>query len=423
MGLRPFPIGRTASSTSNNNMASMDTPALLERINHQLTRAGSSVFYQKRWGAKPPRIHTLEQFQAMAPVEQGAFARDAFAVDAPRGSFFRDDVVRVNLSPSPQGLRPIYLTRNDVATVRTANARLLAAAGVRPGDVAITTLSYALFPAGLMIHESFEELGAKVIPVGPGDTERTLELIRRWNVSVLYSNPSFALRLGQEGIRGIRVLIAGGEPFSAVPGYKDKVRAALGGGVSLTESYGLAECTPVARECRFETGMHVVDDFVYVEILDPDSDRVLPLGEVGEITVTHLDKEAMPLVRYRTGDLAALGDRPCECGRCLTIEGGIRGRVGTMRKIKGVKLYPEQVRAVLDTVDAVQGRRYRLYMRQQDRGTAHLRLEIEGPTLADGVAEQVAAAFRRDIVIVPNRIDAVETLADGPLLSDENPKI
>ena len=398
----------------------MNNDNLLDALNRQLRRAGENAFYKARWGETPPQLASLDDFAAIAPVEQGAYAADAFAVDAPRGSFFRDDVVRVNLSPSPQGLRPIYLTANDIAALKRTNAKLYAAAGVGPGDVAITTLSYALFPAGLMIHDAFEELGVKVIPVGPGDTERTIELIRKWKVSVLYSNPSFALRLGQEGIEGIRVLIAGGEPFSAIPGYKDKVRAALGGDAVLTESYGLAECTPVARECRHETGMHIVDDWCHVEILDPESDRPVAPGEVGEITVTHLDKEAMPLVRYRTGDLAALKNEPCACGRSLTIDGGIRGRVGSMRKIKGVKLYPEQVRDVLDRVDAVKGRRYRLYFRQQEKGTAHLRLEVEGAALADGVADAIRAAFRRDIVIVPNEIAAVGALGEGPLLVDED---
>ena len=394
----------------------MDEAWLVECFNRQLERAAAHPFYRRIWGQDLPRVESVAAFSRVPPVPCGAFAEDAFDTDAPRGAFFNRGVARINLTPSGRGLRPIYFSRHDLAVMRRVNADLLRRAGITEDDVAITTLSYSLLPAGLMIQDAFEELGAKIIPVGPGDSERTVELMKNWKVTVVYGNPSFTIKLAEQGAPPIRVLVAGGEPFSAVPGYKDAVRRALGQDIILIESYGMAESGPIARECRYQNGLHVAEDYVHLEIVDPADGTPLPLGEVGEVVVTHLDKEAMPLVRYRTGDLSALGRVDCPCGRSLTLVGGIRGRADQMKKVKGVKLYPAQVRALLDSLPETRGRAFRLRLQEASAGTAQtLALILEGPPLGQAGLNALQALFRKRILIVPNEVLTQEKLAAGPV--------
>lgn len=400
-----------------------DTPisaTLIATLNRQLQRAGRYAFYRRHWDQNPAEITCLDDFARIPMVPYGAFAEDAHQIDPPRGSFFGRDVVRINLTPSSKGLRPIYFSAHDLVSLRRANAELLRRAGVTEDDVAITTLSYSLLPAGLMIQDAFEELGAKIIPVGPGETERTVALMRDWKVSVIYGNPSYAMRLHEAGAPPIRVLIAGGEPFSAIPGYKDAVRNALGSQIVLIESYGLAEAGTVARECRHQRGLHVAVDYAYLEVVDPASGEPLPRGEVGEIVVTHLDKEIMPLVRYRTGDLGMLDHVDCPCGRTLTLVGGIRGRADAMRKVKGVKLYPAQIRQLLDQDDTTRGRAFRLQI--SDGGsTQQLSLILEGPPLPDDALAGLRARFRKEVLIIPNDVRYEAALAAGAAWLDDAP--
>ncbi len=380
----------------------MGEQTTLEKLNRQLLQVSGDPFYQQRLGQTAVQINSIADFEQLPLVEQGAFAVDAYAETTPRGSFYNEEIVRINLTPSAQGLRPVYLTRNDVQNVAKINAETLRDAGVTEQDIAITTLSYSLFPAGMMIHEGFEALGAKMIPVGPGDSERTRALIEQWGVTVLYGNPSFALKLAEDGIENIRVLFAGGEPFSAIDGYKDGLRQKMGSDTVLIESYGLAECTPFARECRFETGMHIVEEWLYVEVIDPITGDVLPHGQVGELVVTHLEKEAMPLIRYRTGDLAMLERSPCGCGRSLTIKGGIRGRVGSMKKVKGVKVYPEQIRALLDDYPPTAKRAFELHISASQK--SYLGLRLDGPVLTEEQQTTFVQQFKKALVIVPSEI-------------------
>ena len=397
----------------------MDETWLVKCLNRQLERAAAYPFYRHIWGRDRFRVESPAAFSQVPPVPYGAFSEDAFDADPPRGTFFNRDVARINLTPSSRGLRPVYFSRHDLAVMRRVNADLLRRAGITEDDVAITTLSYSLLPAGLMIQDAFEELGAKIIPVGPGDSERTVELMKNWKVTVIYGNPSFAMKLAEQGAPPIRVLVAGGEPFSAVPGYKDAVRRALGQDIILIESYGMAESGPIARECRYQNGLHVAEDYVHLEIIDPADGTPLPLGEVGEVVVTHLDKEAMPLVRYRTGDLSALGHVDCPCGRSLTLVGGIRGRADQMKKVKGVKLYPAQVRSLLDSLPETRGRPFRLWLRSGTAGTAQvLALILEGTPLGTDALEALHGAFRKQILIVPNEVLIEEKLAAGPVWID-----
>jgi len=380
---------------------------MLERLKAQLIRNYNHPFYRKKFeeaGLRPEEIKTIEDIQKLPFMTRDELIQQ-FLENPPFGGFMSEDVVRIHFSPSPKGLIPVLLTKNDVEAMNQANAEAFRRAGVKRDDIALITFGYHIFIAGLMFHGGLEKLGVKVVAVGPGSTEKTLEIAEKVKPTVLVSNPSFALKLTKEGLEGIRVFIAAGEPFSSIEGYKDKLRDAFGGDVTLIDYYGLAECTPIACECAHEKGLHVVDDFCYVEIIDPETGEVVSEGEKGEVVVTHLNKEAMPMQRFRTGDLARLEVFECECGKEITMPTGVFGRTDEMYKVKGVKFYPSQIPLILRGF-GLSGK-FRVIIEKTEKGTDYLKLQIEGK---DVDVEAIKRAIKDATLITPNEIELVEKL-------------
>jgi phenylacetate-CoA ligase len=374
---------------------------MLEKLKAQLKRLYEHPFYRERFksvGLKPEDVKSLEDFQRLPFTTRG---------DLPKLAELQDlsNVVRIHFSPSPYGLIPVYLTKNDVVAMDSANAKAFKLAGVTSDDIALITFSYHVFIAGLNFHGGLEMLGAKVVPLGPGSTEKTLEIAGKVKPTVLVANPSFALKLAKEGLEGIRVFIGAGEPFSSIDGYKDKLRDAFGDNVTLIDYYGLAECVPIACECKYERGLHVVEDFCYVEVIDPESGEVVGEGERGELVVTHLNKEAMPLLRFRTGDLARVEVVECECGKRLTLPKGVFGRTDEMYKVKGVKFYPSQLPLILKGL-GLSGK-FKVVIERTEKGTDYLKLVVEGK---DVDVEAVKRAVKEHMLITPNEVEVVEKL-------------
>jgi phenylacetate-CoA ligase len=380
---------------------------MLDLLRRQLARNYQHPFYRKKFdeaNVKPEDIRTLEDFQRL-PFTTREDLQAAFESD-PFGGFMIEDVVRINLSPSGKGLMPVLQTKNDVEAIDTANAQAFARAGVDRLDIALITFNYHIFIAGLNFHGGMEKLGAKAVPLGPGSTERALEIAEIVKPTVLISNPSFALKLAKEGLEGIKVLIAAGEPFSSVEGYKDEVKEAFGG-ATMIDYYGMAECLPIACECKYENGLHVVDEFCYVEIIDPDTGEVLEEGERGEVVITHLNKEAMPMQRFRTGDLSMIERFECECGKTVTMPKGVFGRTDEMYKVKGVKFYPSQLNLVLKGFPQLTGR-FRAVIKRTEKGTDYLEIQVEGSGDVDH--KKLEEAVRSALLISPNEIRVVDRL-------------
>lgn len=267
----------------------------IKLLQEQVKRISALPFYEKRFqagGIKPEDIRSLKDFQNIPLMDTKDLQKDLEEYP-PLGSLFHPDTIRVTLSPGPKGLMPVYHTREDVEEVNRELATMYRACGVGPEDIAAITFGYHLFIAGITIHGGFETLGCKTIPLGPGESQRTAEILNRFKVTVLASNPSFALKLAQEGVSSIRLLFAGGEPFSSVEGYKEKLRQAFGP-IGLIDSYGLGQSTPVARECQEERGLHVADNLIYLEIVEPETGKVIPEGERGEVVFTHLRRQGSP---------------------------------------------------------------------------------------------------------------------------------
>ncbi|HZC14624.1 MAG TPA: phenylacetate--CoA ligase [Thermoleophilaceae bacterium] len=278
-----------------------------------------------------------------------------------------DQVVRVHASSGSHGKPTVVAyTRADLDSWAELMARCMTMAGVRPGMVVHNANGYGLFTGGLGFHQGAERIGATVIPVSGGFTARQARLLRDLGGQVLPATPSYALVIAQAlrdaGIEPAELRLElglfGGEPWTDE--LREQIERELG--LCAVNFYGLSEmCGPgVAAEClRVRDGLHVQEDHFLVEVVHPESGEVLAEGEEGELVYTTLRKEALPLIRYRTGDIGRLSTRPCPCGRTSARLTALRGRRDDMLIIRGVNLYPSHVEQLL--VGAVDvGPHYRL---------------------------------------------------------------
>jgi phenylacetate-CoA ligase len=267
----------------------------------------------------------------------------------------REQLARVHASSGTTGkLTVVGYTAADLDLFARVNARALAMAGAEPGMVLHNAYGYGLFTGGLGLHAGGERLGMAVVPVSGGMTERQLMLIEDFRPDVIACTPSYALTLAQAfGERGVapesislRFALLGAEPWT--DGVRESVDAGLG--VRSTNIYGLSEVIGpgVSCECVEErAGSHVNEDEFLAEVVDPETGAPLPEGEVGVLVLTTLTKEALPLIRYWTGDLTSLSTAPCACGRTLVRMARITGRADDMLIIRGVNVFPTQVEAAL----------------------------------------------------------------------------
>src|SRR3954447_5164854 len=266
-----------------------------------------------------------------------------------------EQLVRIHASSGTGGVATVVAyTRNDLEVWTQVMARALYGAGVRAGMVVHNAYGYGLFTGGLGFHQGAERLGATVVPVSGGLTARQAVLLRDLRAQVLCCTPSYALHIAESGAEGLclEVGLFGAEPWS------EEMRAELESrlGLAALNVYGLSEIVGpgVSAECREgRSGSHVQEDHFVVEVIDPESLAPVAPGELGELVFTTLTKEALPLVRYRTGDIASLDMSPCVCGRTTARMGPVRGRRDDMLIIRGVNLYPSQVEHALLTVDGV----------------------------------------------------------------------
>ncbi|GGM15446.1 phenylacetate--CoA ligase family protein [Deinococcus aerophilus] len=315
------------------------------------------------------------------------------------GELAHPEAVRVHLTPHPGGgWLPEYATRADIDAHGQAAAAALARAGVRPGDHVQVAFGYHRFAGGWIMQDGLETLGAKTIPFGPGESEAQLDTLRKLGVRVLVSAPSFAQKLGEAGAH-VELLISSGEPLTSIAGRRERVEAALGG-VAL-DAYASSEAGLMALETPEKHGLRVVEDWVYLEVVDPESGRPVPDGERGELIVTHLTKQAMPLLRFRTGDLTRLERRPDG----VYLPGGVFGNVGGMLKVKGVKLFPREVAFWL-AGHGLDHTQHTLRLWSQ-AGADRVGLEVRGGRRDD--LEAVQADFQRRFAM---RLDTLSVLPD-----------
>jgi phenylacetate-CoA ligase len=318
----------------------------------------------------------------------------------------REEVVRVHASSGTTG-RPIVVgyTRADVALFARVNARTLAMGGGEPGMILHNAYGYGLFTGGLGLHYGGELLGMTVVPVSGGMTERQLLLIEDLRPDLISCTPSYALTLAQgfaeRGVSpdelSLRFACVGAEPWTEE--MREQIDAGLG--VCATNIYGLSEVIGpgVSNECvEARDGSHVNEDHFLPEIVDPASGEPLPEGEEGVLVFTTLTKQAMPVLRYWTGDVTTLRSEPCRCGRTLARMGLIKGRTDDMLIIRGVNVYPTQVESVLVRVPELTPHYRIVVSREGTLDEAEVQVEVvDASARSDALAGHVASLIGESI--------------------------
>jgi phenylacetate-CoA ligase len=336
----------------------------------------------------------------------------------------REELVRVHASSGTGGKATVVgYTRRDLNVWTDVMARSLATAGVRAGMLVHNANGYGLFTGGLGFHQGAEKLGATVVPVSGGFTERQVTLLRDLQAQVLFATPSYALHIGhaleQHGIGpddlALEVGVFGGESWT--PAMGEAIEGALG--LDAVNMYGLSEIVGpgVAVQCREErAGSHVNEDHFLAEVIDPQTGEPLPDGAEGELVFSTLTKEALPLLRYRTGDIASLDRAPCACGRTLARMSAVRGRRDDMLIIRGVNLYPSEIEHTLLGVEGAAPHYQLVVERPGALDELTLRCEPAGDGVdAGALRARVARALRERTGITI----AVELLAPGAVPRSE----
>ena len=343
-------------------------------------------FYRKQFdefGVRPELVRSLDDLLRL-PFTRKTDFRDNY----PFGLMAvpREQLVRIHASSGTTGKPTIVCyTRRDLDIFAEVNARCLAAGGGRPGMILHNAYGYGLFTGGLGLHYGGERLGMTVVPVSGGVTERQITLIRDLKPDVIACTPSYAQTLAEEfRKRGVppeeislRYAILGAEPWTEA--IREDVESGLG--VVACNIYGLSEVIGpgVSQECVEErAGSHVWEDHFYPEVIDPITGEPLPDGTEGELVLTTLTKEALPVIRYRTGDLTSLIREPCRCGRTHVRMGPIRGRTDDLLIVRGVKFYPTNLENVLKDIPEVAPHYQLVVKREGTLDEVELRVEIRG---------------------------------------------
>ncbi len=332
------------------------------RLRAQVARVYEKVpFYRQafdRAGIRPQDVRGLEDLEHLPFTRKSDF-RDNY----PFGLLAvpLEEVVRVHASSGTTGKPTVVAyTANDIALWSEVMARTLACGEVTRKDVVHNAYGYGLFTGGLGVHYGAEKIGATVIPMSGGNTARQIMLIQDFGATALCCTPSYALFLAEAALENgadlrqtkLRVGFFGAEPWSEQ--MRQEIEERLG--LLALDIYGLSEIIGpgVSSECVYKNGLHIFEDVFLPEIIDPDTGRRLPYGETGELVFTTLTKEALPVIRYRTGDMAKLSIEPCACGRTTVRMSKVSGRTDDMIIVRGVNVFPSQIESVLLQLKGVQ---------------------------------------------------------------------
>lgn len=331
----------------------------LERLQATLNRAYKNVTcYRNKFrelDIVPEDIRSLDDLSRLPFT-----TKEDLRLNYPYGMFAVPlrEVVRIHSSSGTTGKPTVVgYTRNDIKTWSNLVARFMTAAGVTSDDVVQIAFGYGMFTGAFGLHYGAEALGASVIPMSSGNTEKQIMIMQDYRSSALVCTPSYAItiadRMERMGIDpkslSLKVGLFGAEPWSDA--MRREIESRLF--ISATDNYGLSEIIGpgVGGECACKKGMHISEDAFIAEIIDPETGETLPPGSVGELVLTTLTKEAFPMVRYRTRDITCLDYSPCDCGRTTVRMKKTMGRSDDMLIIKGVNVFPSQIEEVLFAIE------------------------------------------------------------------------
>jgi phenylacetate-CoA ligase len=334
----------------------------LERLKETLKRVYEKVpFYQEKFNnanITPSAITSLEDIQRL-PFTKKSDLRDNYPFNLFAAK--QEDVVRIHASSGTSGKPTVVgYTKNDINNWSDIVARAIAIAGGEPGGIFHNAYGYGLFTGGLGLHYGGERLGMATIPISGGNTERQITVIEDFKPTVIAGTPSYVLKIAEEmeaqGLdprkTSLKYGIFGAEPWS------DEMRKLLEEkfDIKACDIYGLSEVMGpgVAMECHdAQDGLHVADDHFLVEVIDPNTLTPVADGEEGELVFTSLTKEAFPVIRYRTGDIASITREKCKCGRTTTRMSRVKGRIDDMLIIRGVNVFPSEIEHFLIQIEEI----------------------------------------------------------------------
>ena len=385
----------------NETMECMDREQLREIQSRRLKKMVEYVyhntpFYRKKFqemGLTPDDIHSIDDVVKL-PFTEKTDLRDHYPFGF--AAVPMSQIVRIHASSGTTGKPVVALyTRKDLSTWTESLSRAFTAYGCGREDIFQISYGYGLFTGGLGAHAGATNIGASVIPISSGNTKKQITLMHDFGATALCCTPSYAMFIGEamkespwsKDEFNLRVGIFGAEPWTEI--MRKTLQETLG--IKAYDIYGLSEIAGpgVGYECACQNGTHLNEDYYYPEIVDPETGEPLPDGTVGELCFTHLTKEGMPLLRYRTHDLTALHRERCDCGRTLVRMDRILGRCDDMLIIRGVNVFPTQIEAVILSLKEFDPHYLLTVDRENNTDIAELKVEVKEEYFCDEMSQMV----------------------------------
>ena len=381
-----------------------------------------SPFYQnklKEAGITPDSIHSLDDVRRL-PFTTSADLRAQYPDKM--NIVPREELFRLHTSSGTTGKpKALFFTRKDIEILANNFARCLTMVGCTKSDIFQNMMTYGLFTGAMMSHYGAEKIGMLAIPAGPGNSERQLMLMQDFGTTVIHLTPSYALYVAnfveKKGLDpandlSLKIILVGAESYTEET--RRKIEKAFG--AKVYNCYGLSEMggPGVGFECSAQNGIHLWEDTYLVEVINPKTLEPLPPGETGELVITSINREAMPIIRYRTGDLTSIIPGPCPCGRTHIRVTRFKGRVDDMIVVKGANIYPQQIERILMLIPGV-GRNYLITLHGLDEML--IQVELDAETFdgelrkLENIKNSITTQIRGEVQVKPQ----VELLPPGSL--------
>lgn len=383
----------------------------LERLLETVKRVYDKVLpYRKKMeerGIKPEDIKSLADLSKL-PFVTKQDLRDNY----PFGLFAvpKEDLVRIHASSGTTGKPTVVgYTDSDMDTWTECVSRIAVAGGATKKDVAQICFGYGMFTGALGLHYGLENIGATIVPSSTGNSEKQLMYMKDFGTSLLVATPSYALRLAEVAREmgmdpktdlNVKIALVGSEMLTDA--MREEMHKYWGEDMKITSNYGMSELMGpgVSGECEYMCGMHINEDFFIPEIINPETGEVLPAGEWGELVITCIKKEALPLIRYRTKDITRLIYEPCKCGRTTVRMENLSGRSDDMLKIRGVNVFPSQIEEVILGTEGL-GPHYEIIV-ERDGYADKLSVRVELATATDSfkVLENIERTVKNKLKVI-----------------------
>ncbi len=383
----------------------------LERLKETVSRVYEKVpFYRAKMdavGVKPEHIKTLKDL-SLLPFVTKQDMRDTY----PFGLFAvpKDKLVRIHASSGTTGKPTVVgYTQNDLDTWSECVSRIACMGGATPKDVAQICFGYGMFTGALGLHYGLERIGATVVPSSTGNSEKQLMYMKDFGTTLLVATPSYALRLAEVANEigvdikkdlNVKIGLVGSEMLTEA--MRAEMHKVWGEDMLVTSNYGMSELMGpgVSGECEKLCGMHINEDFFIPEIIDSNTGEVLPAGEKGELVITCIKKEGLPLIRYRTKDITRLFYEPCECGRTFCRMENLSGRSDDMLKVRGVNVFPSQIEEVILSFSEL-GPHYEIIVEREGYSDKlSIRVELAKSTDSFSELDSLSKAIRAKLKII-----------------------